>query len=171
MGHEAPALPPGATFLRRRPAGSGQGAGPRIHRGTQWVSQPKGRKKRIPHPSTSLPEPGPCRACLKAVWNCFLLCYFFRTLAVFIGSFHLPTVFDPTWEVQKGPVSSLHCLPRFSTSDGSLALWPHHWCCPHSSAIGLHIAQLLVGTRGTLWEGDGARENHHQRPREMAGAW
>lgn len=46
---------------------TGGGAGPRICKGTQWVSQPKGRKKIIPCPSASLPGPSFCRTCIRTI--------------------------------------------------------------------------------------------------------
>lgn len=132
----------------------GGGGGPRIPKGTQWVSQPKGRKKRIPHPNASLPGPSFCRACIRTYKTCFLLHYFFlRTLAIFRGSFHLPILFDPTWKVQNGPVFSLHCLPCFSTSDSSRVLWPGHchWYSTHRSTRSLAIGRNQVGFMGRRW--------------------
>lgn len=168
VGHRGPSSAPKATFLWRHPAGSGRGAEPRIHRGTQWMSQPKGRKKRIPYPSTSLPEPGPCWACLKAVWNLFpFVLFLFKDFGYFYKFLSLAYSLWSHMKSPKGTNVQFHCLPRFSTSDGSLALWPHHWCCPHrsthSSAIG--------GNWGDFMGMDGARENHHQKPQEMAGVW
>lgn len=47
------------------------------------------------------------------------------TLAIFISSFHLPYSLWSHMKSPKGTNVQFHCLPRFSTSDGSLALWPH----------------------------------------------
>lgn len=111
-------------------------------------SQRAGRKE-SPTPAPAFQSLVPAELASRQCEICFLLYYFFlRTLAIFISSFHLPTLFDPTWKVQKGPMSSFTVCP---VSARLMALWP---CDPITGVAhtGLHIAQLLVGTGGTLWE-------------------
>lgn len=78
-GHGGPNYVPRVTFLQRRPAPCREwvgGTGPGIHKGTQWMSWPKGRKKRIPQyqsPGASF-LPGLPQEGLKLVSFCAISC-------------------------------------------------------------------------------------------------
>lgn len=116
-GPQRPQLCPKATFLWRHPAGAGGSRAQDSQRDPVDVTA-KGRKKRSP-------TPAPARALVSAELAsssgkiCFLLYYFFlRTLAIFISSFHLPTLFDPM-KSPKGTNVQFHCLPRSNTSVSS----------------------------------------------------
>lgn len=139
-GPRRPQLCPKSCIPAEASSRKRAGARPRIHRGTQWVSQPKVRKKRILHPSTSLPEPGPCRTCFKAVWNWspfvlflfkdFSYFYKFLSLAYSLWShmkspkgtsvqFSLFALFHHVWWLF-GPVTPSLVLPTKATHNSAI---------------------------------------------------
>lgn len=146
------------------PAGSGRSRAQDSTEGLQWMSQPKGRKKRIP-----LPQHQPSRAWSllslpQGRWNLFP-CIISLALGYFYKFLSLAYSLDPTWKVQKGTNVQFHCfLPRFSTSDGSLG--------PVTPSLvlltGLLHTQLLVGTGGTLWKW---MEQENYSPKAPGNGW